>query len=159
MSLMLDNQQAVSEWVALKLGTRFGYILGTVGYLDKEGTLIGAAVLHDHTKYDVELTYFGKGTLSLDMCKAIAWLSFMRGNVLRVSICVPRKKKRLRVGFEKIGWKYEGIKHQYFGPSKNCDGIMYWFSRDDAKKFLRGKDVKRSESSERAENCGYAAAV
>ncbi len=157
--IMLDNQQAVSEWVGLKLGTRFSNLLGTVGYLDKEGTLIGAAVLHDHTKYDVELTYFGKGTLSLDMCKAIAWLSFIRGNVLRVSICVPRKKKRLRIGFEKIGWKYEGIKHRYFGPSKNCDGIMYWFSKDDATKFLRGKDGKRSESARSSSDCASASAI
>ncbi len=145
--LMMDNSEAVASWVAYKFDATFALVLGTIGRLDQNGVLIGAAVLHNYTRHEVELTYFGKGTMSLDMCKAIAWMAFERGRVLRLSITVPRKKKRLLRAVSKIGWRYEGTRRRYFGPAKTLDGLVYSFLRDEAGKFLRGYDEQRAKAA------------
>ena len=145
--LMFGNTEIVSGWAASKFDARFSNILATVGALDKDGTLIGAAVLHDHTRYDVELSYYGAGTLSLDMCKAIAWLVFEFGKLQRVSICVARRNKKLTRALPRIGWVYEGCKRRQFGPFKGDDGLVWGILRKEAGKFLRGKDGQISKAA------------
>lgn len=136
MKLMFDNQESVANWIASKADAKFSNILGTIGVLSDEGLLVGAAVLHDWTRNDVELSYFGKGTLTLGICRAIGWIAFVRGGVQRLTLFIPRRKKRLLRAMSKLGFKHEGIKRRSFGPHKGDDAIMFGMLKSETGKYL-----------------------
>ena len=140
---MFDNSESVALWVAKQMNVNFTEVLGTIGILDGEGVLIGGAVLHNYTRYDVELSYFGKGTLDFAITKAIGWIAFVKGGVERLTLCVPRKRKRLLRALPKIGFHHEGIQRRKFGPNKSDDGILFGMLREEAAKYhVREENVQ-----------------
>lgn len=137
MNLLFNHDKTVADWCATKANTQFNSLLCAIGYLDDDGNLIGAAVFHDAGKYDVELSFYGHGTLTLDMCKAIAWVAFIKYRMERVSIHVSRSNKRLLTMLPKLGWTHEGIRRHFFGPYKRDDAIMFGMLRAEASRYIK----------------------
>ncbi len=141
--LLFDHDKAVAEWVSKKLDCEIHKVLAAIGVLDKEGVLVGGAVLHDHTRYDVELTYFGLNTFTPTMVRAIAYTVFVYARLNRVSLTIARKKKRLRKVVGKFGFSYEGIRRRYYGLGQGNDGIQYGMLKDECR-FLKRFEEQRA---------------
>lgn len=140
--LLFDHDKEVSLWVGKKLDVEFHKVLAAIGVLAKDGTLIGGAVLHDHTRYDVELTYFGLNTFTPTMVKAIAYTIFVYHKLTRVSLTIARKKKRLRKVIGKFGFSYEGIRRRYYGLGQGNDGIQYGMLKEECRFLKRFEEQK-----------------
>lgn len=145
MRLLFGHDAAVIHWAAQKLGSCFYGCLGGIGVLDKEGNLSGAAVLHDWTATNVELSYYGD--FSSDMAKAIAWKAFDVNGVLRVSANVPRRKKRILRAMPKLGFICEGVKRCYYGPYKADDAVMFGMLKENAERYLRRKENVQTKAA------------
>jgi len=137
MKLLFGHDQVVAEWCERKCGVKFKTLWKSIGAIDEEGRLIGAAVLHDLTQYDVELSFYGPNTLTMDMCRAIAWHCFIQQGLERISIHVRRSNRRLLKALPAMGWRWEGVKHHLFGNDKKDDGILFGILRENAVRYLR----------------------
>jgi RimJ/RimL family protein N-acetyltransferase len=140
--LLFDHDKEVSDWVGRKFDADLVKVLAAVGVLAKDGTLIGGAVLHDHTRYSVELSHYGVGTFSPDLVKAITYIVFIHAKLLRLSLTIPRKKKRLRKTVCKFGFSYEGIRRKFYGKNQGDDGIQYGMLKEEAARFLKRFEQK-----------------
>lgn len=143
------HETVISKWCGKQLGCEFGRVLHSIGIIPTGGgALQGAAVLHDLTEHDVELSMYGPRTLSMDLCRLIGFYCFVERNLQRLTVVIPRHNKRLRLKVMKLGFIAEGTKRRYYGPYRRHDGIMFGMLRSEAVKFLKGFDYgKRAESA------------
>lgn len=92
-----------------------------VGILD-EGRLVGAALFHAHNGPDVEISYYGPNTLTLDVVKGLAKIAVDHLGVSRITARTSRSNKVMTRGIKKLGFEFEGIRHCGYG---NQDAVMY----------------------------------
>lgn len=118
---MLD-QINPGEWAAHHLGVDFYGVHAVFSVNDPEGQIVGAAVLHNRTKYSVDLSYYGPGTMTMGLLRAVA-ASALDAGFLRVTVQCPASRKRLKRFYSRMGLKFEGKRSDYYGPGK--DGVVY----------------------------------
>lgn len=111
------------EWAAHNLGCDFVGVHAVFSVHNQNQELVGAAVLHDRSKYNVELSYYGPGTITMGLLKAIA-VSALDAGFLRISVKV--RTKRMARHMTRIGLKYEGRQADMYGPGK--DALLYCVS-------------------------------
>ena len=142
MSLLFGKDAEVSSWAASQLNSNFlGFTIG-IGVVE-DGELVGAAVLHNWSHNDIELSIAGKMTKQLLV--AAAWIAFSR--VGRVTIRVPRRKKRILKAAVKYGFRLEGTIRRLYGPFKRDDGIVFGLLKTEASRFIRGLENVRAQSA------------
>lgn len=140
--LVLGHDRAVADWAAKRIGCTFERLALAVGAIDGEGALIGAMVLHDRSRHDVEISATGKGVLRQSVVSYLAWVIFVDWGCDRATIRLPRwHKKHLRFLDRTRLFSYEGIKRRQYGPRKADDGIMFGMIREEAERLL----VKRKD--------------
>lgn len=92
-----------------------------VGILDN-GKLTGAALFHAHNGPDVEISYYGPNTLTLDVVKGLAKIAVDHLGVSRITARTSRSNKAMTRGIMGLGFKFEGIRHCGYGDQ---DAVMY----------------------------------
>lgn len=126
-SILIGHDEEVVAWVSERLEADFYRILAGIGCLDGEPDamrLVGGAVLHNWSKYDIEMSYFGPMSFSPPMGAAIAEAALAAG-VQRMTIRIPRRASKLGRFLTDQGWHWEGIQKRLYGPTKADDAIMY----------------------------------
>lgn len=132
--ILTGHDAEVLAWVSARLPTDFVRVLSAIGVLDGEGggqmAMVGGAVLHNWSKYDIEMSYFGPMSFSPPMGRAIAEAALAAG-VQRMTIRIPRRASRLGRFLQAQGWHWEGIQRRMYGPTKQDDAIMYGMLRGE----------------------------
>lgn len=131
--ILTGHDAEVLAWVAERLPTDFHHVLAAIGVLDGEPgemTLVGGAVLHNWSKYDIEMSYFGPMSFSPPMGRAVAEVALAAG-VERMTIRIPRRASKLGRFLTAQGWKFEGTQRRMYGPNKADDAIMYGMLRGE----------------------------
>ncbi len=126
-AILTGHDAEVLAWVAARLPTHFVSVLAAIGVVDGEaGTmeLVGGAVLHNWSRYDIELSVFGPMTWSPPLGRAVAEAALAAG-VQRMTIRIPRRSAKLGRFLTAQGWHWEGIQRRLYGPTKQDDAIMY----------------------------------
>ncbi len=119
--ILLAHDAEVAAWVSAKLDAKLGMIWAAIGLLDAAGTLVGGGVLHNWTRYDIELSYVGR--LTAGMVRALTEAALQAG-VIRVTLRTARNNS-VRRSVGKFGFAYEGIQRRLYGPTKADDAIFY----------------------------------
>lgn len=129
----------LTGWLTDRLGLAGlgGILLGCIGVLDDYDELAGVAALHNWTKHDIEVTYYGPGYLSIGLVRFIA-RAVVDAGCERCTLRVPRRNKRVLRALPKLGFTHEGIQRRLCGPLKADDGILFGMLRSEASRFLRG---------------------
>ena len=126
--ILTGHDAEVLAWVAERLPVQFLGVLAAIGVLDGEAggqmALVGGAVLHNWSRYDIEMSYFGPMTFSPNMGEAIARAALEAG-VQRMTIRIPRRASKIGRFLTAQGWHWEGIQRRLYGPTKADDAIMY----------------------------------
>lgn len=119
--LVSGNDQLIIEWTYKTFGvlcTKVDMALGVV----EDDALVGACFFQAHNGPDVELSYFGPNTLTLDVVKQIAKIAVEHLGVSRITIRTAKSNKTLTKNAHKLGFVYEGVRHHAYG---NEDAVMY----------------------------------
>jgi len=111
----------VGHWAAHNLGTDF-YGVHAVIAVHRAGQVVGAAILHDRTKYDMELSYYGPGSMNMATLRDIATTALDAG-MLRLTIRIPETRRKMARFLTRIGCRFEGKIIDYYGPAK--DAVLY----------------------------------
>lgn len=93
-----------------------------IGIAEKEKGLVGACLFHAHNGPDVELSYYGPGTVTLPIVKGIARIAVDHLGVSRITARTQRNND-LRKHIHKIGFEFEGVRKCGYGPDH--DALMY----------------------------------
>ncbi|MBX2989446.1 MAG: GNAT family N-acetyltransferase [Bdellovibrionaceae bacterium] len=142
MSLLFGRDAEVSAWAALKLNSNFlGFTIG-IGLVEN-GELVGAAILHNWSHNDIELSIVGR--MSKQLLIAAAWIAFSR--VGRITVRVPRRKKRILKAAVKYGFRLEGTIRRLYGPFKRDDGIVFGLLKEEASRFIKGLENVSTKSA------------
>lgn len=92
-----------------------------IGIANEKG-MVGCCMFHAHNGPDVELSYYGPNTLTLDLVKGLAKIAVEHLGVSRITARTSRSNKMMTRGIKKIGFEYEGIRKCGYG---NQDAVMY----------------------------------
>lgn len=86
------------------------------------GLLVAACLFHAHNGPDVEISYYGPGTLDLGVVKGIAKIAVDQLGVSRITARTSRSNKAMTRGIRKVGFEFEGVRKCGYGEQ---DAIMY----------------------------------
>lgn len=143
MSLLFEKDAEVSAWAARQLNSNFLGFTIAIGVMNERQELVGAAILHNWSHNDIELSVVGKMTKQLII--AAAWIAFSR--VGRITVRVPRKKKRIMEAARKYGFHLEGTIRRLYGPYKRDDGIVFGLLKSEAGRFIKGLENVSAQSA------------
>ncbi len=121
---MLDRATSIDPgaWAAHNLGVDFYGVHAVFAVRNEAGDLVGCAVLHDRTKYDVELSYYGPRTVTLGLLKAVS-ISALEAGMIRITNKCSARDKRMARHYTKLGLQYEGRMKDHRGPGH--DTLIY----------------------------------
>ena len=121
--LVTGNDQLVEEWAFARFGVAPLGCKLAVGIVENN-QIVGAAFFHAHNGPDVEISYYGPRTMTLDVVKGLAKIAVEHLGVSRVTARTASTPdhKRIRRGFAKIGFEYEGTRKCGYGSK---DAIMF----------------------------------
>ena len=120
-NLILGRDVEIAAWAFKTFGFHPTQYCMAVGVASEEG-LVAACMFHAHNGPDVELSYYGPNTLTLDLVKKIAKVAVEVLGVSRITARTSRSNKTMTRGIKKIGFEYEGIRKCGYGSQ---DAVMY----------------------------------
>lgn len=135
--LATGNDQLLINWTYHHFGvlcTKVDLALGVI----EDSNIVGACFFQAHNGPDVELSYFGPNTLTLDLVKQIARIAVDHLGVCRITIRTAKSNKSLTKNAHKLGFVYEGIRHHAYG---NEDAVMFGLFGENLAK-LAGKAMQ-----------------
>jgi len=108
-----------------------------LGLADDAGTLVGGIMFSGYNGSDVEVHFYGPGTLTRRIVRLIFMLAAKHFNVNRVTI--RTRKDHMARGVQKLGAIYEGTCRRLYGPSDDDvhAGRQYAFLRETIDRLAR----------------------
>lgn len=133
------------EAVVAELATNWAYDAkkyeNAIAIIGADGKFAGAVLFHNWNGYNVELSYFGKGTMSAGIVRCLARFILVTFSPSRLTVVTSKRNKRLLRSFQRLGFKLEGLQHCYYGH-KDCTrntGVRFMMPR------LRIEELARLE--------------
>lgn len=139
MILLFGHDKIVADWASRKFGKPLRNWYFAVGIVDKTGMLIGAASFHGYNGSDIEVCYYGPGSVSAEAVKGLMRFAFDQLKVNRITARVPRQNRVVLQGLPAFGFKMEGVMRHFYGPFKRWDAIVFGLLEKDARKFIGPK--------------------
>lgn len=103
-----------------------------IGLVSHEGKLLGGILFQCWNGHNVELSYYGDGTMTPGIIRCIARISLTTFNVSRVTVTTGKRNKRFIKSLQKIGFRLEGAQRCYYG-ARDC-------TRNTAVRFVMFRD-------------------
>lgn len=138
MLLVGGQDQVVADWAGQAFGKPFLQPLSAFGITEADGLLKGAVIFNDFQgkNANIEMTYFGPGTISRGIIRALAAYAFIQNNVSRVTCKTRRDNVIARKILPRLGFKFEGVLKRYWGTEKGSDALIFMLDRNSAKRWL-----------------------
>jgi len=120
--LVLWHDMEVAQWAFQTFNFHPTQFCMAVGIAEPPKGLVAACLFHAHNGPDVELSYYGPNTLTLNLVKRLAKIAVEYLGVSRITARTSRSNKTMTRGIKKIGFEYEGIRKCGYGTQ---DAVMY----------------------------------
>jgi len=121
-NLVLGHDAEIASWAFHTFNFHPTQFCMAIGIAEPTKGLVAACLFHAHNGPDVELSYYGPNTLTLDLVKRIAKIAVEVLGVSRITARTSRSNKTMTRGIKKIGFEYEGIRKCGYGSQ---DAVMY----------------------------------
>ncbi len=137
--LLLDADTQVAAWAFQahnKLPIPFQRALGIL----ENGQLVGAAIFSSYNHVNADLSYYGKGSITPGIVKALARIALYELHLARCTVIVPKRPAHLlkKLGGGLFGFRYEGVQRRFYGPTDSArhTGCRFVLFREDMEKLL-----------------------
>jgi hypothetical protein len=135
--LLIDADAHVANW-AFKTTNRVPVLVDrAIGIVDG-GQIVGAALFTSYNSFNAELSYYGKGTVTLGIIRSLARIALYELRLARCTVIVPKRPAYLLKKLPKFGFRYEGVQHRFYGPTNHPrhTGCRFVAFREDIEKLL-----------------------
>ena len=85
-----------------------------------DNKLVGGILFQGYNGFNVELSYYGKKTLTPGVVRCLARYGITTFNLSRVTVNVSKRSKQLIRSLLKIGFVIEGRQHRFYGQ-RDCN--------------------------------------
>lgn len=112
--LLLHNDAQVAAYLFqhhVKPAMKYDAAIGIL----TDGVLSGGILLQSWNGFNVELSYYGHGTLTPGIIRCLARVLLTIFNLSRVTVTVSRKRRGVMRGLRKLGFVVEGTQRCFFG--------------------------------------------
>ena len=112
--LLLHHDKKVAEYLFenhVKPTMKYDAAIGIL----TDGVLSGGILLQSWNGFNVELSYYGHGTLTPGIIRCLARVLLTVFNLSRVTVTVSRKRKAMMRGLRKLGFAVEGTQRCFYG--------------------------------------------
>lgn len=116
--LLFDSDKMVADWLFAKYNQRrysYDRCLGLV----RDGTLCGAVLFHNWNGANVEISYYGKDTMTPGVIRCLAMYILDTFDPSRVTAMISKRNKHFIKGMLRLGFKVEGTQRCYYGK-RDC---------------------------------------
>ncbi len=109
-------------------------------------SLVGAVLFQSYNGTNVEISYYGRRTLSPGIIRAIARIALEHFRAARVTVVTARRNKRLIRALTRLGFALEGHMHRYYGPNDTPrnTGVRLVMFRDRIEQIARLSGSRRA---------------
>jgi RimJ/RimL family protein N-acetyltransferase len=137
--LLFDCDTEVAQWHAAQAGCHPGKYDKALGLVDSTGVLIGAIAFQYWNGANVELGYWGRGTLSLGIVRCLSRYAITTFDPARVTVVTSKRNRHLMRSLQKLGFRLEGISRCYYGK-KDCNrntGVRFVLFRNALERLAK----------------------
>lgn len=118
--LLLDCDKAVAQYIFSIYGWPDLKYNKAIGLLDSRGKLVGGVFFHNWNGSNIEIAYYGRGTMTLGIYRALARYAITEFDASRLTAVTCKKNRQLIKGLLKTGFKFEGTQRCYYGK-QDCN--------------------------------------
>lgn len=138
MSLLIhDDHARVAEWVGTNLQKPISAPYTAIGWQNERGELVAGAVFNDFNGSNIEVTIYGPGHMTPDKLRAGFRYVFGQLKCNRLSATTERRNKPMLRLYQRLGFTFEAVRPQYYGPHKRNDGILYVITPERAARWMQ----------------------
>lgn len=112
--LLLGHDAAVAAWAFDTFNFKPMPVEGTIGIISEKQELIGAALFQHHNGNDIELSYYGRNTLTPGIVRAIARAALGYG-IQRLTVTTAKSNRRFVKAILRLGFIHESAMKQFYG--------------------------------------------
>ena len=136
--LLLDCDAQVAAWAFQAYNRRPMHVDRALGIIDK-GELVGAVFFSSYNGVNAEISYYGKGTMSLGIIRTLAKIALYELHLARLTAIVPKRPSFLLKKLGKIGWRYEGVQKRHYGhvDAPRNTGCRFVLFKEDLEKLAK----------------------
>lgn len=137
--LLFGCDETVASWLFSTYGWPDLKYNKALGLIDPTGKLVGGVFYHNWNGSNVEIAYYGQGTMTLGIYRALARYAITQFDASRLTAVTSKKNRSLIRGLCNLGFKLEGVQRCYYGK-KDCNrnaGVRLVMFRDTLEKFAR----------------------
>lgn len=145
--LLIGADALVSSWafnfhnkIPIHVDRAFGVV--------ENNQIVGAALFSSFNTVNAEFSYYGRGTLTLGIIRALAKCALYDLRLSRITVIVPKRPSFLLKKMHKFGFRFEGVQKRYYGSEdtpKNTGCRFVAFS-EDLESIASGKPKKKVAS-------------
>ena len=117
--LLFDCDAVVADYLFKSYGSKPFKYDRAVGLLIS-GNLQGAVLFHYFNGFNVEMSYYGKSTMTAGVVRTIARYIICTFSPSRLTVMTSKRNKRYIRAFQRLGFKLEGTQRCYYGE-RDCN--------------------------------------
>ena len=129
--------KSIGIWYAKQTNKPLCGPFGALGFLDKDGNIGGAAIFTNYNQANIEFHIYGPGYLTRFSITKVLNYVFNELRCIRLTAIEKRSNKKMLKIVNKMGFVYEAVLKQYFGPDKQDDGIIFRMTSKEASKWIK----------------------
>jgi len=117
--ILFDSDELVANWLfTCWLQKRYSYDR-CVGLINN-GNLVGAVLFQSYNGCNLEISYYGKHTMTPGIIRCLAGYILREFDPSRLTAMVPKRSKQWTKSLLRLGFRVEGIARCYYGR-KDCN--------------------------------------
>ena len=141
--LVVGDDARVAAWTYAAFKLFPVPVIKALGVVNEDGFLVGGILFQNYNGVNVNLSYYGPGTVSGGIVRAISRICISELHVARLTIIVPKKNKRLLRSVQRFGFRLEGVQRRFYGH-RDCarnTGVRFVMFSEHLNKLAGYKDV------------------
>lgn len=114
--LVIGDDERVSAWAFQTyrlVPSKYDHAVGIIDPV--RGTLVGAILLQCWNGNDIQVSYYGEGSMSAQIIRAIARMVCAIG-AQRLTTVTHKRNRKLQQFWSAIGFRLEGTMKRFYGP-------------------------------------------
>lgn len=118
--LLFDCDDQVANWTFQRYGMPPMKFDKALGLISPSGDLIGSVVFQSWNGFNLELSYYGQGTVRAGIVRCLAQFVLIAFDPARVTVTTKKTNKRLMRSLQRMGFKLEGASRRFYGQ-RDCN--------------------------------------
>ena len=139
--LLVGEDHRVADWAFKSFNLFPSQYNHAIGVIEPTGKLVGAILFQCFNGNNVELSYYGRQTMSPGIIRAIARLVTVGMNVSRLTAVTSKRNKKMVLAMQRLGFRFECAQRCYYGhrDTTRNTGIRLVMFRDRLDQIARNK--------------------